>query len=258
MTTGNELGGKSDGSINDASLDPLSEIKNLSLRNVNKVIIRNININSLPDKFEQLKELVIKHLDILVITETKLDDSLPTSQFLVQGFAEPFRLDQKRNERGVMIYIRYDIPSRLLLKHVFPSDIEGLYIELNFRKCKWLLLGTYHPLSQSHRYYFNNLDKSLDTYSNYERILLVGDINAQTANQFLSSFLYQHELSSIVKEIMCFKNVSNPSCINLFLTNSALAFQHALAVSCALSDFHKLVMTVLKTTFSKNKSREIV
>ena len=72
------LGDKSDRSINEASLDPLSEISN-----VNKVIIGNININSLPNKFEQLKELVIKHIDVLVITETKLDDSFPTSQFLM-------------------------------------------------------------------------------------------------------------------------------------------------------------------------------
>ena len=85
--------------MNDASLDPLSAIKNLRLRNVNKVIIGNININSLPNKFEQLKELVIKHIDVLVgITETKLDDSFPTLQFLMKGFVEPFRLDQNRND----------------------------------------------------------------------------------------------------------------------------------------------------------------
>ena len=96
----------------------------------------------------------------------------------MKGFAEPFRLDRNRNGGGVMIYIQDDIPSRLLLKHGFTGDIEGLYIELNFRKCKWLLLGTYHPPSQSDQYYFNNLDKSLDTYSNYEKNLLVGDFNA--------------------------------------------------------------------------------
>ena len=32
-----------------------------------------------------------------------------------------------------MIYIRDDFPSRLLSKHVFPSDIEVLIIELDFR-----------------------------------------------------------------------------------------------------------------------------
>ena len=42
----------------------------------------------------------------------------------------PYRLDQNRNGRGIMIFIRDDIPSRVLTKHVFPDNIEGLFIEL--------------------------------------------------------------------------------------------------------------------------------
>ena len=47
----------------------------------------------------------------------------------------------------MMIHIHHNIPGKLLLKHVFLSDTEGLYIELSFRKSKWLLLGKYalHP-----------------------------------------------------------------------------------------------------------------
>ena len=139
-----------------------------------QVIIGNININSLPNKFERSKKLVMKHTDVLVITEAKLDDPFPTSQFLIKAFTERFRLDRNRNGGGVMIFARYDdIFSRLLSKHVFLTDIEGSYIELNFRKSKWLLLETYHPPSLPDPHYFNNLDKSLDTYSNYEKILLV-------------------------------------------------------------------------------------
>ena len=116
-----------------------------------------MNINSLPNKFEQLKELVMKYIDILVNTETKLNNLFPTSQVLVKRFAESFSLDRNRNGGGVMIYIRHDIPNRLLSKHVFLSDIEGLFTEHNLRNCKWLLFGTYHPLSQSDKYYFNNI-----------------------------------------------------------------------------------------------------
>ena len=42
---------------------------------MNKVITGNININSLPAKFDQVKEVILKNVDILVITETKLDDT---------------------------------------------------------------------------------------------------------------------------------------------------------------------------------------
>ena len=61
-----------------------------------------------------------------------------------------------------------------------------------------------------------------------------------------------HELKNLVKEKTCFKNVSNPSCIDLFLTNNALSFQHTETVSTSLSDFHKLVLTV-----SISKQREV-
>ena len=73
MADENKLSDKFDKSINDEFLDPSSEIENLRLRNINKVIIDNININSLPNKFDQLKELVMKHIDVFVITERKLD-----------------------------------------------------------------------------------------------------------------------------------------------------------------------------------------
>ena len=42
-----------------------------------------------------------------------------------------------------------DIPCRELRCHSFSEGIEGLFIELNFRKCKWMFLGTYHPPSQN-------------------------------------------------------------------------------------------------------------
>ena len=93
MAGENKLSDKSDKSIKDVSLDLLLEIKNLRLRNVNEVVVSNININSLRNKFEHLEELVMKHIDVLVITETKLDDSFSTSHFLMKDFAEPFRLD---------------------------------------------------------------------------------------------------------------------------------------------------------------------
>ena len=48
-----------------------------------------------------------------------------------------------------MIYILDDIPSKLLTKHVFPDDIEGLFVELNFRKSKLLLMGACHRQLQS-------------------------------------------------------------------------------------------------------------
>ena len=85
----------------DLSEEHLFEIKKLRIRNPNKIIIGNLNINSLPNKFEQLKDIVMQYIDILVLTETNLDDTFPTAQFLVNGFSEPYRLDRNRKGDGL-------------------------------------------------------------------------------------------------------------------------------------------------------------
>ena len=113
------------------------------------MITGNLNLNSPPIKFAKLQEIVLKYVDILILVETKLGDSFPASQFMADGFPMPYRQDRNRNGGDIMIYIRDNIPSKLLTKHVFPDDIEGLFVELNFRKSKWILKETYHPPSQS-------------------------------------------------------------------------------------------------------------
>ena len=83
-----------------------------------------------------------------------------------------------------MIYVREDIPSKLLTKHVLPIDIEFIFLELNFRKCKWLLVGTYHPSSQNDHY---ELRKAIDVYGHHEKVLLVGEFNAEISEIYLDS-----------------------------------------------------------------------
>ena len=78
-----------------------------------------------------------------------------------------------------MIFIRDDIPRRLLTKHALLDDNEDLFVELYFRNVKRLLFGTYHLPSESDIYNFNNLDKALDLYSHYDKKLLVAAFNAR-------------------------------------------------------------------------------
>ena len=103
------------------------------------MIIGTLNINSLSSKFDDLKVLISVMFDLLIITEANLDGTYPISQFHVNGYSMPDRLDRNRNVRGVIIYVREDIPSKVLRKNLFPNDIEGIFVEINFRKSKWLL-----------------------------------------------------------------------------------------------------------------------
>ena len=73
--------------------------KALRLKNFNKLIIAHLNINSLRNKFEFLISLIKDNTDFLMISETKLDQSFPTNQFMINGFSAPFRLDRNNDIR---------------------------------------------------------------------------------------------------------------------------------------------------------------
>ena len=66
-------------------------LHNQRLKNPNNIIISYLNINSIRNKIEDLKQLVTGNIDILVISETKLDDSFLTSIFEIPGFHSPIR-----------------------------------------------------------------------------------------------------------------------------------------------------------------------
>ena len=69
-----------------------------------------LNINSIRNKIEDLNFLVAKNVDILVISETKLDESFPTRQFLIDDVKKPFRYDRNSNGREILVYVRDKVP----------------------------------------------------------------------------------------------------------------------------------------------------
>ena len=126
--------------------------------------------------------------------------------------------------------------------------MEGFFVEIYFRKSKWLICGAYHPPSQSDQYFFDNIEKALDVYFQYEKIMLAGDFNAQIGEKYFEEFLFQHEFMSVNDKLTCYKKPDKPSYIDFILTSSPLSFQKSDSLFTGLLDCHKLVLSVVKST----------
>ena len=74
-----------------------------------------LNINSVRNKFEALTYIIDNNIDLLLISETKLGDSLPTVQFQMKGFSVPYRYNRNGKDGGLLLYIREDTQSKLLI-----------------------------------------------------------------------------------------------------------------------------------------------
>ena len=92
----------------------MNVLKALRSDNSNKLIFAHININSMRNKFESLSTQVKGNIDVLMVSETKVDDSFPVGNFVIDGFSTPYRLDRDSNGGGIMLYVREDITSNLL------------------------------------------------------------------------------------------------------------------------------------------------
>ena len=73
-----------------------------------------------------------------------VDQSCRRAQFHIHGFREPCRFDRNENGYGILLYIRDDIPSKLIES---KTTMEGLFAEINLRQKKQLLCGSYNSKS---------------------------------------------------------------------------------------------------------------
>ena len=64
-------------------------LNSLRKDNLDKLIVAHLNINSIRNKFDYLSEKIRGKKDILLVSETEIDDSFPQGQFVIDGFSTP-------------------------------------------------------------------------------------------------------------------------------------------------------------------------
>ena len=69
-------------------------LKEIKIQSPDKLLLGHLNINSVRNKFKALTYIKDNNIDLLLISETKLDDSFPIAQFQMKGFSVPYRHDR--------------------------------------------------------------------------------------------------------------------------------------------------------------------
>ena len=148
-----------------------------------------------------------------------------------------------------------DIPAKLLKDHAAPKNVEGIFLEINLKKYKWLLFGGYNASKDNILHFVNEIGPVIDHYMpKYDKFLILGDFNSEMSEDAMRDFSETYNLSNLIKERTCFKNPSNPSLIDLILTNRPRSFQDSHVIETGLSDHHKMTITVLKSFLSKTNT----
>ena len=80
--------------------------------------------------------------------------------------------------------------------------------------------------------------------SKYENFVVIGDFNAELANNYLKEFCASHNLKNLIKRPTCFKTLEKPTRIDHIFTNHPKSFHSSSVYDTGLSDFHKLTLTL--------------
>ena len=159
--------------------NPKDALLKIKFDNPNKIIIGHLNINSMRSKIEFLKEIIGNNIYILLVSETKLNDTFPICQFLIEGYQVPIRVDRNDHGGGLLLYFRDHIPCKKVTINFDPA-IEAIAIEINLKKRKWLLIGSYNPHKDMIKNHLKSMGRALnDLCLKYENFILVGDFNSE-------------------------------------------------------------------------------
>ena len=146
------------------------------------------NINSIlaTDRIEQLSEIctTIK-VDVLIISESKLDQTIPNNLITIPGYHEPLRHDRELNGRhggGVLIYIAEHLAFQN--RPEFQSKyFEHLWVDIRANDKIYAINALYRPPNESnedHQLFLQTSENILQQLSNYDKAaykLIAGDLN---------------------------------------------------------------------------------
>ena len=134
-------------------------------------------LNSFRYKFDELKEILTdKIVDLLIISETKIDSSFNDNLFKVEGYKMQ-RRDRTTHGGSIMTFVRSDLPFKRRT-NLECQEVETICYELSMANRKWCIVGAYRKPSLENQVFENDIIKSLDQiFLKFDHVICLGDLN---------------------------------------------------------------------------------
>ena len=103
-------------------------LKKMQESSASKLIVGHLNIDSIRNKFEFFEDVINRNLDIVLLLETKLNDSFPSAVINFKRYGVPYRFDRNSKDGGLLFFIREDIFSKFLTPRS-ECNFESIRVE---------------------------------------------------------------------------------------------------------------------------------
>ena len=195
--------------------------------------IAHANINSItaPNRIDDLHLFTYtQELDILLLTETKLDSDISPSVYQLAGYHNPITRHRTRHGGGVAAYVK----DNLTVKHMpeFDSDeFEWIWCIIKIKSEVFIICVIYLPPNLTKETHDRFLEKLNDNIVNVQQhnpknILILGDFNVgniflQSKNNLKHSDLtsFDYQLRNTVESLNMTEIITEPTRISNTVAN---------------------------------------
>jgi len=231
------------------------------------LLILHQNVNSLQNKFEEIKTLITQDFksQVVFLTETKIDSTYSNSQFKIDGY-NMYRRDRAKGGGGIMAYISSKMMSKKLKLPRNFTTFEPLAIKSVFGNHDVILLLIYRPPKTTGQNYYLQLETDLHdiiTWASLQTQFLVisGDLNLDRLKPLSREGKILHDLEDIFN-LTCLINKptritpNTQTLLDVIITNKPELFKDCGVYDSGISD-HFLVYGLMNTSAIQHSSKVI-
>ena len=251
--------------------EAISFMKKERNKHPQELLMCHLNINSIQNKFEELKDIIHKsRTDVMIVSETKIDSTFPDAQFKIEGF-KPYRNDRKKGGGGIMALVSTKVQSEELELEMKYRTLEVLPVRLTTTKRKMIVLCIYRPPSPVSGTYRTTLEEELSHICNWaaltcQAVVIIGDLNLdrlrpdKAEGKLLLDLEEQQGLTCLIKEptrVSTNKKGTTQTLIDVILTNEPNIVKVSGVYNPELSD-HSLVYAFMKDKLKEKFNSKVI
>ena len=250
--------------------DELTELHHLiqkRKRQPNEALLIHLNINSLQNKFEELKSIndqLKSH--IIFISETKIDKSYPNDQFRLPGY-HTYRRDRKKGGGGLLAYFHSNIYSKELKLPKKYKTIEALAIEARLDNQDIIFIGIYRPPNiraiQAEQQRLVMVEDELNDICMWaalkkQAMIITGDLNLdrlrpdRREGKILLDLEEVHDLQCLITKPTRITKTSE-TLLDVILTTKPEIFKHCGVINPEISDHHLIYGLLTKAVYQHKR-----
>ena len=215
-----------------------------------KILLGHINARSLPNSIDEIRYILFRtSFDIFGVSETWLIPGTPKDRVNIDGY-KVFRQDRTHKRGGgVALYVKNNYKTKILKT---PMDIivpENIWVEIEIGNKKLVVGVLYKAPNIPYTIFSHCIEAFIKIYSNYDNVILLGDINIDMLDMdcastkfFMENFIEPLSLHQVITKPTRVTKTSRTLIDHAIVTNT----KNVLVAECidapGISDHHLIFL----------------